>query len=1077
MRRAGKTRARGFVFNNQVRLPRRSSVSTFRIVRVLFVVLVFSAFANAAPVRLRCEYVENPLGIDAAAPHLSWQSDNAERDWQQSAYRILVASSQQGLKDGKGDVWDSGRVKSPESVGIAYAGPRLESGRRYFWTVTVWDANGKTSRSTEAAWWEMGLLDKADWKAHWISWKNPDEDQDRAGIRWIWLRGQDALSMPLKSMAVFQADVEISAKPREAALFLLARGNFVAKVNGHEVGAKHEWSEFDREDIAGLLVVGKNSIEVVVTVPEPNGFGPDAGKKTLKAALAGLLKVTQSDGSVTRISTNDTWQGKLATDSAWQPANVVADLKDSRLGDVPPLPQPAALLRHGFTISKDVKSARLYVTALGSYRMFINGTRVGQDVLTPDFTDYTKRVLYQTYDVTQLLTNGQNAIGAVLGYGWFGSGLAWQGRAYFFLPPPTRLVAQMEIEYSDGTRDRVATDDSWKGSRSAIQRSEIYAGEVYDARLQHPGWNKASFDDSGWSATAVAESPAILMSSQVSAPVRVTETLAPKSVTPIADGTYVFDMGQNMVGWVTLKATGAAGNAIRLRFAEILNPDGSIYRENLRNADATDLFIQGGGGEETFTPHFTFHGFRYVEVTGYPGVPTTSAIQGEVVSSVSGKPAATLETSSELVNRMWSIGIWGQRGNFLSIPTDCPQRDERLGWMGDAGVFWRTGSFNFDIDAFSRKFMDDVVDAQTAQGAFTNVSPDVLRPFGSEGAPGWGDAGVILPWTSWIQYGDREIIARNWDAMERWMDFIQKSNPDFLRKKGVGPNFADWLAPDQHTNKDLLATAYWALIANMMSEMAHAIGKEPDAKRYSELVQNIRNGYQKAYIRETGEVEGGTQTSYVVTLYTKMAPPALESAMVTSLVKDIEARNWHLSTGFLGTPFLLFTLANHGRADVAYRLLLNETYPSWGYMLSKGATTWWERWNGDTGDPAMNSYNHYAFGSVVAWVYRSVAGIDTDSTAPGYHGVVIHPRLDGRINQARGEYESVYGKIVSDWTGTPAGPFSLKVTIPANTTARIYLPRIPNARLTQDGHPVEARQESDSYVVRIGSGSYQFQVQ
>jgi len=1051
-------------------------VTRVRIVCVLLVSTLLTAAAYAAPVRLRSEYVENPLGIDVATPRLSWQSDNSERDWRQSAYQILVASTPEALNAGRADVWDSGKITSAESVGIAYGGPALEPRKRYFWNVRVWDASGHASVSPENAWWETGLLNKNDWKAKWISWKNPQEDVDRAGIRWIWVAGQDAQAMTPKTVAVFRLDVDVSEKPREAALFLLSRGGFVATLNGHETGSKRRWNEFDREDIAEQLMVGKNSIEVTVTVAEPNAFGPDAGSKTMKAALAGLLRIVRQDGAVTRVSTDAGWQAKLASDSAWQPANVVGDLTDRRLGTAPPLPQPAALLRHPFTLLKQVKSARLYVTSLGSYRIFLNGNRVGNDVLTPDFTDYAKRVLYQTYDVTEWLATGQNAIGAILGDGWFGSGLTWEGRAYFFLPPPTRLLAQLEIVYSDGSRDAVVTDDTWKGSASAILRSEIYAGEYYDARLRQPGWNQVTFDDSRWSAVTLAEAPSISLSSQISAPARVTETLSPKSVTASAHGAYIFDMGQNMVGWVTLKATGPTGTAIRLRFAEILNPDGTIYRENLRNADATDTFILRGEGEETYTPHFTFHGFRYVEVTGYPGVPTAAAITGDVVSSVSGEPQATLATSSDLVNRMWSIGIWGQRGNFLSIPTDCPQRDERLGWMGDAGVFWRTGSYNFDIAAFTHKFMDDVVDAQTSEGAFTNVSPDVLRPFGSEGAPGWGDAGVIIPWTAWLQYGDKEIIQQNWAAMQRWMSFIQNANPDFVRKKGVGPNFADWLAPDEHTNKDLLATAYWALIANMMSQMAYAVGKESDAKHYAEVVDSIRKAYQKAYIKDNGEVEGGTQTSYVVTLYSKMAPPALESAMVTNLVKDIEARNGHLSTGFLGTPFLLFTLANHDRADVAYRLLLNDTYPSWGYMLSKGATTWWERWNGDTGDPAMNSYNHYAFGSVVAWVYRSVVGIDTDVSAPGYHEIVVHPHLDARVSHARGEYHSVYGNIVSDWSGTPAGPFSMKVTIPANTTAQVFLPVIANAHVLQDGHRVDAKREAGSYVVRIGSGSYEFAV-
>ena len=867
-------------------------------------------------------------------------------------------------------------------------------------------------------------------------------------------------------------------KPRNAALFLLARGAFVAKVNGQQVGAKKEWYEFDREDVTEQLVVGKNSIEVQVTVSEPNEFGPEAGAKTLKAALAGVLKIARNDGTIVRVFTDDGWQGRLAGDTTWHTATVVGELNDKRLGEIlpPPLAQPAALVRRAFAVAKRVRSACLYATALGSYRMFINGKRVGQDVLTPDFTDYTKRVLYQTYDVTPLLTDGENVIGAILGDGWFGSGLTWQGRSFFFLPPPTRLLAQLEIDYTDGTHDTIVSDESWKALASPILRSEIYAGEFYDARMEQAGWNQPGFADSAWSAAVLSETRAPALRSQVSQPARVAKMITPMSVTPLPNGAYVFDMGQNMVGWATLKASGAAGTPIQMRFAEILNPDGTIYRQNLRNADATDVYVLAGKGEETFTPHFTFHGFRYVEVTGYPGVPTTQAITGEVVNSLSWEPAGRLTTASELLNRMWSIGLWGQRGNFLSIPTDCPQRDERLGWMGDAGVFWRTGSFNFDIEAFSHKFMSDVTDAQTAAGAFTNVSPDVLRPFGSEGAPGWGDAGVIIPWTVWLQYGDKSIITENWDAMQSWMEFIARANPDFLRKKGVGPNFADWLAPDEHTPKDLLATAYWALIANMMVDMAHAVAKDEDAKRYHDVVENIRKAYQLAYIKENGEVEGGTQTAYVVTLYTGMAPPAMEETMVNKLVGDIESRNWHLSTGFLGTPFLLFTLANHGRVDVAYRLLLNETYPSWGYMLSKGATTWWERWNGDTGDPAMNSYNHYAFGSVVAWVYRSVAGIDTDIDGPGYQEIIIHPRPDSRMTHAHGEYDSVYGRIVSDWQGTPTGPFSLEVTIPANTHAKVFLPAIGNAHVIEDGRPIDARREAGSYVVRIGSGSYKLEV-
>jgi len=1040
-----------------------------------------TATASATPVRLRCEYLENPLGIDQAAPRLSWQSDDSSRNWKQAAYEILVATSTEKLAANQADVWNSGKRVSAESVGIAYAGPTLESRYRYYWKVRTWDSSGTLSESSEPAWWEMGLLHPLDWRAEWIRWNNPEDAADRQAIRWIWLPGQDALAVPPKTAAMFRVHLPLSEKPRDAVLLVAVRGNFTAKVNGREVGSKNkknQWDAFDRLDMLDQLAIGDNTIEVTVTAPEVPDWGPNAGAKTTQAALAALVKIEFSNGSITRIPTSDQWEATIAATNQWQPATPAGDLSDKRFGDPGPLPQPAAYLRREVIISKPIQRARLYATALGSYRLYLNGTAVAPDVLTPEFTDYRKRVVYQTYDVTNSLVNGKNAIAALLGDGWYGSALTWEG--FHFFSPPDRFEAQLELEYADGSHETVVTDESWKASESPIVRSDIYDGEVYDARLEQPAWETPTFDDSHWSSAAVADAPSIAISGKITAPPQVVATLAPKKVTLLPSGAYVFDMGQNMVGWVTLKVRGNAGTKVRLRFAEILSPDGTIYTDNLRNAEATDTYILRGAGDETFAPHFTFHGFRYVEVTGYPGTPTLDSIQGDVVSSVSGEPTGTVVTSSDLVNRMWEIGLWGQRGNFLSIPTDCPQRDERLGWMGDAGVFWRTGTYNFDVAAFSQKFMQDIVDAQTSQGSFTNVSPNTLPGGDADiastvGAPGWGDAGVIVPWTTWMQYSDKAIVERNWDEMQRWMDFIQTRNPDFLRKNGVGPNFADWLAPDGNTNKDLLATAYWALIANMMSQMAHAIGKDSDAKRYDNLVQAIRVAFQKAYIKPDGEVGTGTQTSYVVALYTEMAPESLEPALVDRLVKDVESRNWHLSTGFLGTPFLLFTLSNHGHTDVAYRLLLNDTYPSWGYMLSKGATTWWERWNGDTGDPSMNSYNHYAFGSVVAWVYRYAAGIDTAPDAPGFKRIVIHPHLDSRLTSARAEYDSVYGKIISEWTAPTAGPFTLKVTIPANTSAKVFLPAIRGAHITESGKPIAAHQENGSNVIEVGSGSYSFE--
>ncbi len=973
-------------------------------------------------------------------PHLSWQSDNGERNWRQSAYEILVAQSLQSLKAGKADVWDSQKVAGDESVGIAYAGPKLESGRRYYWTVRVWDAAGKASNWATPGWWEMGLLDGSDWHAKWITMPNPEEAADRAAMHWVWTSGQDAHSIAPGTVAVFRKTFDLTAKPVDGALFLVASGDWKVSVNGADAGSKTEWHTFDRRDITNLLVPGRNSVEITVTVPPLPQFGPTAGPPDKKhpAALAALVKILATDGSVQRVGTDETWQS----------AAVVGDIDgaDKTFGAPGPLPQRVTALRHSFLVTEKVERARLYMTALGAYSAFLNGKRVGDSHLTPGWTAFDKHVQYQVYDVTSLLSHGENVIGALLGDGWFASPLTWIGDPYAFGKPPRRLIGQLEISYANGKTDSINTDESWNAGASGILDSEIYKGEEFDARLEPKGWKEAGFSDSQWLAATVADPAPGQLVAQSDAPIKTVKIVKPEAVRSSGPGVFVYDMGQNLAGNAVLRARGPAGTRIKLRFAEILNPDGTIYTKNLRNADATNIFVLRGEGEEEFAPEFTFEGFRYVEVTGYPGTPVLADMRVEVISSLAEEPTATISTANETVNQMWNLGVWGQRSNFISIPTDCPQRDERLGWTGDAGVFWRTGSYNFNIDAFSHKWMQDMRDGQDADGAFPNVAPNVLS-FGP-GAPGWGDAGVIVPWTTWMQYGDRSVISENWDAMERWMAFVQKANPDFLRKNALGANFADWLAPDPNTPATLVDTAYWALVARMMSQMAHAVGKEADAQKYATVYDNVSQAFQKEYVKADGKVGEGTQTGYVVALHMGLYPKNLETALTGNLVAAIEKNNGHLSTGFLGTPFLLFALSDHGRADVAYKLLLTDSYPSWGYMIKKGATTWWERWNGDTGDPAMNSYNHYSFGSVVAWIYRAMGGIDTTPEGPGFHEIVIHPHPNEQLGRVRTEYESVYGKIVTEWEGT-----SLKVTIPANTHARVILP---------DG------------TKEIGSGMYEF---
>ncbi len=1052
--------------------------------QALLLIMATGLRLSAEPVSLRVDSRVDPLGIDTPNPSLSWRSDDTAKNWTQAAYRIEVASDPSLLAASKPDIWDSGRIASNESIGIAYKGPSLTGGERYFWRVRTWDAAGKQELSTEAAWWETGLLAQSAWKAHWISWTDRTETRELAQMRWLWLPGGDAEHVQSKQPAEFRYILHLDAAPESAILHCLTGGSFTTEVNGQQTGHKEEWGAFDREDLRAQLHAGPGASgdnEIIVRTTARGANAP----KTVPNGFAAVLELRPAGERDQEIVSDASWSARSGSDAAWQPAQVVGPLSALRVNtgsdreelEAAPdrISTEVSLLRKTFAVSGRIRSARLYITAIGSYRAFLNGQRVGENELTPGFTDFRKRVLYQTYDVTEQVQSGQNAFGVQLGGGWHGSPLLWAGVREFH--GPDMLRAQMVITREDGTEQTIVTDDSWKGVRDATSSAEIYGGESYDARRAMVGWTTVRFKQViTWTPVNEGSIPSdVLISAQPDAPPHVSQTLEPISmrtidVAGVEPGTRLFDMGQNMVGVVRLRVRGARGTTVRLHFAERLKPDGSVYTENLRNADATDEYTLRGDGVEEWTPAFTFHGFRYVQVEGLPATAGADTIRGEVENSLPSEPSMRFNSSSALLNSMFELGLWGQRGNFISVPTDCPQRDERMGWMGDAGVFWRTGSYNFDIDAFTHKFMNDVTDAQDNRGVFSNISPNLLL-VGSEdtGAPGWGDAGVLVPYATWMQYGDRGVIDRNWDAMERWMRFIAAENPDGLRQKDLGPDYADWLAPDPHTPKELVATAYWALIAQQMQAMASATDRVEAAKRYGQSYDKIRKAYMKAYVHADGTVEGATQTAYVLTLYTGMARPEQRSALTANLVADIEKHGNHLTTGFLGTPFLLFVLDSQGRSDVAFRLLLNDTYPSWGYMVSKGATTWWERWNGDTGDPSMNSYNHYAFGSVMAWVYRRVSGIDTDASGPGFHHLIIAPHTDTRLTHAHSEYDSPYGKVATDWTRTGSG-LQLTVSLPANTAATVELPADAVGQVQEDGASVKGR------TIEVGAGTTNFSV-
>ena len=663
---------------------------------------------------------------------------------------------------------------------------------------------------------------------------------------------------------------------------------------------------------------------------------------------------------------------------------------------------------------------------MGAYKFRLNGADVGDQILSPGWMDFREHVPYQVYDVTAQMHRGPNAIAAYLAPGWYTTPLRWfrQGNSYGTTEPA--LKAQLRLQYSDGSVDWVSTDSTWKASNSRITFAEIYDGETEDARLDQPGWDTAGFHerdgstDEAWQPATVVAVKEPRIAAQYFPPIRAERTMSAVKITEPKPGVYVLDFGQNMSALPRLHVHGQAGDDVKLRFAEVLNADGTLYVDNLRTAKATDHFIlsgKGAGGFEEFQPQFTFHGFRYAEITGVKTKPTAATLKAVVLHTDA--PFTThLATGDPMVNKLWQIIQWGQRSNFVGVPTDCPQRDERLGWTADAQVFWRTATYNMDLTTFSQKFAADIHGTQATTPMYGIYAPglDTANPgFGAA----WSDAGVIIPWTGWIQSGDPRIIDQNWDGMESYLAEILSKNPNHLWQKDFGAAFGDWLTPTITTPEDLLATAYWAYDVSLMRQMALATHRTEAAERYGQMFEAIKTAFEQAYIGKDGFVgtvdhypsippptihptaddQAGkqveTQTGYVLALYMHLMPENLRAAAAEKLVGLIRANGMRLGTGFVGTPYLLEVLTDTGHSDVAYTLLLNRQYPSWGYQIDHGATTTWERWNGDTmrSDPSMNSYNHYAYGAVAEWIYRFAAGIDTTSADPGFHTVMLHPHL------------------------------------------------------------------------------------
>ncbi len=741
---------------------------------------------------------------------------------------------------------------------------------------------------------------------------------------------------------------------------------------------------------------------------------------------------------------------------------------------------PAHYYRKTFKTSKKIKTARACVSALGLYELYLNGQKVGNQLFTPGWTSYKNRVQYQVYDVSELVEN-ENALGAIVGDGWYRGFIAWSGNRNHY-GENIALLVQLNIEYTDGSKETIVSDESWKASHGPIRESDIYNGELYDANYEVSGWSKSDFDDAAWKAAKLIDNPEIDLVASMGEPVMAINELKPIEQLTTPKGEMVYDMGQNMVGWVRLKMTGNKGDTVQLKFAEVLDKDGNFYTDNLRAAKCTDTYVFAKSGELVFEPKFTFHGFRYLQLIGLKEAPANKNITGVVIHS-NMKPTGTFSCSNDLINQLQHNIQWGQKGNFLDVPTDCPQRDERLGWTGDAQAFAPTAAFNFNVAAFYTKWMKDVALDQLENGSVPHVIPDVLN--GQGAATGWADAVAIIPWTVYKIYNDERILEESYPAIKKWVAYMsERAGDDFL---WIGDqHFGDWLAfattrsdyPGATTEKDLIATAYFYYTTRLTAKIARIIGENNDAAHFLKQAENIKQAFINEFVTPNGRLVSHTQTAYVLALTFDLIPDDLKAKAAAYLSGDVEKFK-HLTTGFLGTPLLCLTLSEIGRDDLAFMLLNRTQYPSWLYPVTQGATTIWERWDGQKTDGTfqsvgMNSFNHYAYGAIGEWLYGYVAGIKVDEKHPGYKKFTLAPHPGGGLTFANAEFDSMYGTIKSDWKISD-GQMTYQVEIPANTSAEVVLPKAKVSEISMNEDLKSgAKQAGTDVTVSVGSGTYTF---
>ena len=1094
--------------------------------------LAITAFLTLLPAgaqeitRLTTEYMDRPMGIDVKQPVFGWQMQSDRYGAAQTAYRIVTATSKENLENGT-YTYDSGTVNSPASVCIKYNGPELAPCTRYYWQVLVTDERGKVHESP-ASWFETGLMGGLWGNAMWIA----SNKMQLSPYRFDYAIEYDVeTAKPGPAKFIFGAPQEdcyvfVMLDTRDSAKVMLGNALYNKETVQHTLNVSNIIPPADatKKHHIRLEVRGGGNYDVKVSLDgrvisqgnqtSINCMRDSIGRPQARLFSIGYRQPQGFDAVFSNIKLLNYKWDNLVLNSDPKTYNAKGD--DKAVLWMPSSDINAPIMRKNVNVAKAVKRARLYATARGAYWFYINGQRVGDGYLNPGWTDFRHRIMYNTYDVTQMLRQGNNALGIELGHGWFCDDFGWAGAMwgdqYGYKPS---ALAMIKVEYTDGTNETFVTDNTWKVYNGGpLYVNNLYHGVIYDARREVDGWKEPGFNDAAWEKVAILPPPPASTEIQgyVGLEIKNNITLTAKKMTRIGNR-FIYDMGQNFAGVPRLKnMKGRKGQTITIHFAEMLYPEtvpenprapltrehyernkGQMYMDNYRSAISTDYYTFRGAPEgETFEPPFTQHGYRYVSIDGLDEPLPLEDVEGIVLESV-GEQISRYETSNADINQLFNNIVWGQRGNFLAVPTDSPQRDERLGWTGDANVFCRTSTYNMMTGPFFNRWFYTLRDQKSENGDVGGYYPSLGGT--KEGAPrsgfergcGWSDVTITVPWEMYQQYGDLGFVERHYGAMKDYMKFLESQAKDYIYPDAF--YWGDWLAP-MPTNISMLSTAYFGYDARLMREMAKALGKTDDAVYYDKLYRNISRAFCNYFFDSEGyTIEGNhegtprmdTQTSYLLPLAFLELPEDLQQKAVKHLLEAIKRSNYHLQTGFLGTPLLCNVLSNFGHNDIAYRLYTQTEYPSWLFPVKQGATTMWERWNSYTikegfGEVSMNSFNHYAYGAIEEWIMSHNLGIQRDENRPGYKHILMQPKIDDTFSFVKGGFRSVYGDISSAWEIKPSGT-EIEFTIPANTTATFTLPvsSMDNLKLKKGKKGVSSKSFDDGKAVyELKSGTYKF---